>query len=76
MSIRHGLDGTNAVHDTNEDRDLVAMINEARDPADIDRIAAMARHRERGRRRAAAGASTERPRRRGLRLSRALSFRH
>jgi hypothetical protein len=76
MSIRHGLDGTNAVSDTTEDRDLVAMINEARDPADIDRIAAMARHRERSRRRAAAGSPAERPRRRGLRLGRALSFRH
>ena len=76
MSIRNGLDGTNAVSDTDEDRDLVAMINEARDPADVDRIAAMARHRERSRRRAAAGAATERPRRRRVRLGRALSFRH
>jgi hypothetical protein len=76
MRIRHGLDGTNAVHDTTEDRDLVAMINEARDPAEIDRIAAMARHRERSRRRAAAGTATERPRRRGLLSRRALGFRH
>ena len=76
MRIRHGLDGTNAVTDTTEDRDLVAMINEARDPAEIDRIAAMARHRERSRRQAASGAVTERPRRRGLLLGRALGFRH
>jgi hypothetical protein len=76
MSIRHGLDGTNVVDDSTEDRDLIAMINEARDPADIDRIAAMARHRERGRRWAAAGAATERPRRGRLLFGRALGFRH
>jgi hypothetical protein len=77
MKLRHGLDGTNAVHDTTEDRDLVAMINEARDPAEVDRIAAMARHRERGRRRDASKAgTTDRPRRRGLLFGRALSFRH
>ena len=75
MRIRHGLDGTNAVTDTTEDRDLVAMINEARDPAEVDRIAAMARHRQRSRRLAASGAVTERPRRRGLLFGRALGFR-
>jgi hypothetical protein len=76
MRIRHGLDGTNAVSDSTENRDLVAMINEARDPAEVDRIAAMARHRERGRRRAASESATDRPRRRGLLFGRALGFRH
>jgi hypothetical protein len=77
MRIRHGLDATNVVADTSEDRDLIAMINEARDPADVDRIAAIARHRQRGRRRAVEEetASAE-PRRAAFRLGRVLSFRH
>jgi hypothetical protein len=75
MRIRHGLDGTNAVDDTAEDRDLVAMINEARDPAEVDRIAAMARHRQRSRREAAEAAPS-RTRRPAFRLGRVLSFRH
>ena len=80
MRIRHGLDGTNAVDDTTEDRDLIAMINEARDPAEVDRIAAMARHRQRGRGQAAEKAAgkpaTAGPRRPAFRLGRVLGFRH
>jgi len=76
MSIRHGLDGTNAVDDTSEDRDLVAMINEARDPADVDRIAAMGRHRQRSRRQATEEHTSARSRRPAFRLGRVLSFRH
>lgn len=76
MRIRQGLDGTNAVDDTNEDRDLVAMINEARDPAEVDRIAAMARHRQRSRRQTGDNAVTASSRRPAFRLGRALSFRH
>jgi hypothetical protein len=76
MRIRHGLDATNVVADTSEDRDLIAMINEARDPADVDRIAAIARHRQRGRRRAAEKAASAEPRRATFRLGRVLSFRH
>jgi hypothetical protein len=76
MRIRHGLDATNVVADTSEDRDLIAMVNEARDPADVDRIAAIARHRQRSRRREAEKAATAEPRRAAFRLGRVLSFRH
>ena len=76
MRIGHGLDGTNAVDDTAEDRDLVAMINEARGPADVDRIAAMARHRRRSRRQAAENAGASPSRRSAFRLGRVLSVRH
>jgi hypothetical protein len=74
--MHYGLDSTNVVDDSGDDRDLVAMINEARDPADVDRIAAMARHRQRSRRAAAAETSTSAKRRPAFRLARALSFRH
>jgi hypothetical protein len=77
MRIRHRDGGIEAVHDTTEDRDLIAMVNEARDPAEIDQISAMARHRWRARRRDADATATPRPsRRRALRSGRALSFRH
>ncbi|MGZ4165133.1 MAG: hypothetical protein ACXVR1_00640 [Solirubrobacteraceae bacterium] len=74
MRTRYGLDGTNVVADTTEDRDLIAMINEARDPAEVDRIVAMARHRQRNRRDASHAKS--RRRRPAFRLGRVLSFRH
>lgn len=77
MRIRNRHDGIEAVHDTTEDRDLIAMVNEAHDPAEIDRISAMARHRWRARRRDADAAATPRPSRaRVLRSGRALGFRH
>ena len=77
MSIRYGHDGTESVHDTTEDRDLIAMVNEARDSVEIDRITLMARARWRARRRDADAAATPRPRRKRALLSgRALSFRH
>jgi hypothetical protein len=75
MRIRYGLDSTNLVDESADDRDLVAMINEARDPADVDRIAAMARHRQRSRRDAAKAGTSER-RRPAFGLARVLSFRH
>ena len=77
MRIRHRNDGIEAVYDTAEDRDLIAMVNEAHDPAEIAQISAMARHRWRARRRDADATDTPRPSRRRARLSgRALSFRH
>lgn len=77
MRIRNQKDGIEAVHDTTEDRDLIAMVNEARDPAEIDRISAMAGHRWRARRRDAESTAAQRPsRRRALLSGRALSFRH
>jgi hypothetical protein len=77
MSIRHRHDGTDSVHDTTEDRDLIAMFNEARDPADIHRATMMARSRRRARRHDADAAATpQRRRRRTLLSGRALSFRH
>jgi hypothetical protein len=76
MRIRNGHDGLHAVQDNGEDRDLIAMVNEARDPAEIDQIVSMARQRRRARRRAAAAAE-RRPSRRGAHLfGRSLSFRH
>ena len=77
MRIRNGHDGSHAVHDNSEDRDLIAMVNEARDPAQIDQVIAMARQRRRARRREAAAAAARRPARRGAQLfGRALSLRH
>lgn len=77
MRIRNGHDGTDAVHDTTEDRDLIAMVNEAHDPFEIDRITVMARARQRARRRDAELAATPQPSRRRAHLfGRALSFRH
>lgn len=73
--MRHGFDSTNIVDDSADDRDLIAMINEARDPAEVDRIAALARSRRRNRGQAAATAGTER-RRPAFGLGRVLSFRH
>ena len=48
MNIRRRDDGPEAVHDTTEDRDLIAMVNEARDPIELDRVTVMARARSRG----------------------------
>jgi hypothetical protein len=77
MRIRHRDDGIEAVHDTTEDRDLIAMVNEARDPSEIDRISAIARARSRARRRDAEAAATPQPtRRRAHVFGRALSLRH
>ena len=77
MKIRKRDDGIEAVHNTTEDRDLIAMVNEAHDPAEIDRISAMARHRWRARRRDAETAAAPRPKRsRVLRSGRTLNFRH
>jgi hypothetical protein len=79
MRIRNGHDGLHAVQDNGEDRDLIAMVNEARDPAEIDQIVSMARQRRRARRQAAAAAAAaeRRPSRRGAHLfGRSLSFRH
>jgi len=75
MRIRNGLDSTNVIDDMAEDRDLIAMVNEARDPAEVDRIAAMARHRRRARRDASETTAT-RTRRPAFSLARVLSFRH
>src|SRR5690242_9341980 len=61
MNIRRRNDGSEAVHDTTEDRDLIAMINEARDPLELDRITVMARARTHARRRDAAAAAAPRP---------------
>lgn len=77
MRIRNRHDGIDAVHDTAEDRDLIAFINEARDPSEINRIAGMARARQRARRREADAVTSHQPsRRRAHLLGRALSFRH
>jgi hypothetical protein len=76
MKIRHRGDGIEAVDHTIEDRDLIAMVNEARDPAEIDRIAATARHRRRARRREADAAAHRPSRRRAHLFGRAPSFRH
>jgi len=77
MRIRNRHDGIEAVYDTTEDRDLIAMVNEARDPAEIDRISVLAHHRWRARRRDADATAAPRPSRRRARLAgRALSFRH
>ena len=75
MRTRYGLDSTNLVGENADDRDLVAMINEACDPADVDRIAAMARHRQRSRRDGATAGTSE-GRRPAFGLARVLSFRH
>ena len=61
MRIRHRNDGIEAVYDTAEDRDLIAMVNEAHDPAEIAQISAMARHRWRARRRDADATDTRGP---------------
>ena len=77
MNIRRRDDGPEAVHDTTEDRDLIAMVNEAQDPFEIDRITLMARARQRARRRdAEIAAAPQRSRRRAHLFGRALSFRH
>jgi hypothetical protein len=68
MNIRRRNDGSEAVHDTTEDRDLIAMINEARDPLELDRITVMARARTRARRRDADAAAAPRPSRRRAHL--------
>ena len=77
MNIRRRNDGSEAVHDTTEDRDLIAMINEARDPIELDRITVLARARLRARRREAQAESAPRPsRRRVPLLGGPLGFRH
>jgi hypothetical protein len=77
MNIRRRNDGSEAVHDTTEDRDLIAMINEARDPLELDRITVLAPARSRARRREAQAAAAPRPsRRRAHVFGRAPSFRH
>jgi hypothetical protein len=77
MNIRHGHDGTDAVHDTTEDRDLIAMVNEARNPAEFERVTMMARGRRRARRRDAEAANGAQPQhRRGLLSGLSLSLRH
>jgi hypothetical protein len=63
MNIRRRNDGSEAVHDTTADRDLIAMVNEARDPTELDRITVMARARSRARRRDTQAAAAPRPRR-------------
>lgn len=76
MNIRRRNDGSDAVHAT-EDRDLIAMVNEARDPIELDRVTVMARARSRARRRDAEAAAAPRPSRRRAHLfGRAPSFRH
>jgi hypothetical protein len=76
MNIRHRRDSIEAAHDTTEDRDLIAMVNEARDPAEIDRIAALARRRWHARRRDAEAAAHRPSRRRAHLIGRAPSFLH
>jgi hypothetical protein len=77
MRIRNRHDGADAVHDSAEDRDLIAMVNEARDSAEIDGIVVLARARRRARRRDAEAAAAPRPAARRAHLfGRALSFRH
>lgn len=81
MRIRNQHHDTDAVNDTIDDRDLIAFINEARDPAEIDRITAIARARRRARRRLADVGATPTPtpqpsRRRTHLLGRGLGFRH
>lgn len=63
--------------DAGEDRDLVAAMNEARNPEDLERLTAVARQRRRARSHEA-GASRRRAhsRRTGLSLGRALGLRH
>jgi hypothetical protein len=77
MNIRRRNDGSEAVHNTTADRDLIAMINEARDPHELDRITVIARARSRARRRDAEAAAAGRPsRRRPHVFGRMPSFRH
>jgi hypothetical protein len=77
MRIRNGHDGTEVVHDTTEDRDLIAMVNEARDSFEIDRITLIARARSRARQRDATAAAAELPKpRRARSLASALGFLH
>ena len=61
--------------DRDEDRDLIALVNEARDPNELERVARMARSRQRVRHADASPQSHEPSRsRRGRRgLGRALS---
>ena len=77
MNIRHRDDGSRAVQDTTEDRDLIAMVNEARDSFEIDRITLIARARARARQRDATAAAAELPKpRRARSLAGALGFLH
>ena len=76
MRIRRRNDGSETVHDTTEDRDLIAMVNEARDPIELDRVTVIARARSRARRREAQAAAGQGPGRRRAHLGRAPSFRH
>jgi hypothetical protein len=77
MNIRRRNDGSETAHDTSEDRDLIAMVNEARDPIELHRVTVMARARSRARRRDAEAAASSRPsRRRAHVFGRAPSFRH
>ena len=76
MSIRNEYDGIDADQNSSEDRDLIAMVNEARDPAEIDRVVSLARTRRRARRRQAAAAERRPSRRGGHLFGRALSLRH
>jgi hypothetical protein len=77
MNIRRRNDGSESVHDTTEDRDLIAMINEARDPTELDRITVLARARLRARHGEAQPAAAPRSsRRRAHRFGRVPSFRH
>jgi hypothetical protein len=60
-----------------DDRDLIALANEARDPGQLDLVTKMARHRDRARRQDTRSRATRPSRSRGARLAlgRALSLR-
>lgn len=63
--------------DADDDRDLVALINESRDPQEIDHLVWMGRQRARARRRDARQARrSSRQHSTRLTFGRALSFRH
>jgi hypothetical protein len=72
MRIRTEHDGFDVVDEDAEDRHLVAMVNEARDEAEIESIVSMARKR---RRNAVAAAERGLRRRRGHLFGRPLSSR-